>query len=249
MKLRQENVRSTRSALQPTLVFDGDDTLWRTMPLYTTAKRRFFAYMVELGFDAKCVEDAFEARDVKNVAAWGFTVERFRRSMVETFEEFIRRKGEAPTLRTAERVSRIATSVSRNKTRRMPGAREILQQLRGRCRLVLLTKGEYALQEQRIAESGLGEFFERVVIVEHKDRSTFEQVQRELHSPAASMWSIGDSLRSDVRPALQAGLNAVWIPQETWGYESAEPEYEEHLLQLRSIRKLPSALKRAGALI
>jgi putative hydrolase of the HAD superfamily len=232
---------------QATLIFDGDDTLWRTMPLYRTAKRRFFSFMEEQGFDHARVEREFEARDIQNVARWGFTVERFRRSMVETYHEFVREHGQLPALRIEQRVSLIATGVVRNGTRPMPRSREVLAALRGRCRLALLTKGEYALQERRVAESAFRDFFERVTIVEHKDRATFLRLAEELKADARRTWSVGDSLRSDIRPALEAGLNAIWIPQDTWGYESVVPEHHERLLQISSIRLLPAALKKAGA--
>jgi len=117
---------SSRSA-KITLIFDGDDTLWRTMPLYTQAKRRFFDCMEKLGFGRTEVENSFESRDAKNVDRWGFTVERFRRSMVETLEEFLRAKDEIARPRLVERVSHIAGAVSRNKTRQMPGARAVLR--------------------------------------------------------------------------------------------------------------------------
>jgi putative hydrolase of the HAD superfamily len=233
---------------QSIIIFDGDDTLSRTMPLYTAAKRRFFALLGSLGFDEKCVEAEFEARDIKKVSAWGFTLERFRRSMVETYDAFARRQGKSPTLRVEQRISQIATSVVRNKTRPMPRAKEVLRALQGRCRLVLLTKGEYVLQERRVAESGFSELFQRAVIVEHKERETFLRVVRELDAAPDSIWSVGDSLRSDVKPALEAGLNAVWIPQETWGYESAEVTDEQRVVRARTIREVPQILRKAGAI-
>ncbi len=238
------------SQAQPssTVILDGDDTLWRTMPLYAAAKRRYFSLMNQLDFDVQSVEEEFEARDAKNVAAWGFTLERFRRSMVETYEESSRRADKTPMLRTEQRISRIATSVVRNKTRRAPHALNVLRRLHGRCRLVLLTKGEYSLQERRVAESGLGNFFERVVIVEHKDSATFRRVVSELRSEPERTWSVGDSLRSDIKPALEARIKAVWIPQETWGYEVAEPFEDEHLIRAHTIGELPSILKKVGAI-
>ncbi len=237
------------SSMSSTIIFDGDDTLWRTMPLYTASKRRFFALMTNLGFDTKSVENDFEARDIKNVSAWGFTVERFRRSMVETYEAFSRKQGKGSTFRIEQRISQIATSVVRNKTGPMPRAREVLRVLHGRYRLVLLTKGEYALQERRVTENGLSEFFERVVIVEHKNRETFLRVVTELEAAPGRTWSVGDSLRSDIVPALDAGLNAVWIPQETWGYESEEMTGKHRVLHVRTIRELPQLLKKEGGAI
>jgi putative hydrolase of the HAD superfamily len=168
--------------------------------------------------------------------------------MVETYDAFARRQGKSPTLRVEQRISQIATSVVRNKTRPMPRAKEVLRALQGRCRLVLLTKGEYVLQERRVAESGFSELFQRAVIVEHKERETFLRVVRELDAAPDSIWSVGDSLRSDVKPALEAGLNAVWIPQETWGYESAEVTDEQRVVRARTIREVPQILRKAGAI-
>ncbi len=130
----------------------------------------------------------------------------------------------------------------------MPRAREALSALHGRCRLALLTKGEYALQERRISESAFREVFERVTIVEHKDRETFLRVAKEFGADPERTWSVGDSFRSDIKPALEAGLHAIWIPQETWGYETGTSEHHERLLQIGSIRELPTALKKVGAL-
>jgi putative hydrolase of the HAD superfamily len=227
-----------------TLIFDGDDTLWRTMPLYTRAKVRFFSKMEQLGFDRNEVETTFERRDSKNVDRWGFTVERFRRSMVEVLEEFVLVRNEIPRPRLIEQISHIATSVSRNKTRRIPCVYTTLRLLQTRYRLVLLTKGEYSLQERRVSESGLADFFASVFIVERKDRASFERICADLSLDVNSTWSIGDSLRSDIRPALAAGLGAFWIPQETWIYENADDESHRRLVQLRSISELPRALRK-----
>ena len=238
---------ASRSA-KITLIFDGDDTLWRTMPLYTQAKRRFFDCMEELGFGRTEVENSFESRDAKNVDRWGFTVERFRRSMVETLEEFLRTKGEIARPRLVERVSHIAGAVSRNKTRLMPGAHAVLRLLDGKYRMILLTKGEYALQERRVLESGFSGLFESVFIVEHKDRATFERICADLSLDVKSTWSVGDSLRSDIKPALAAGLGAFWIPQTTWSYETTTAGQHRRLVRLNAITDLPRALTRAEQL-
>ncbi len=229
------------------LIFDGDDTLWRTMPLYTAAKKRFFRMMKGLGFDEERLSVEFERRDERNVSKWGFTIERFKCSMVETYEDLVRSRAGEPSLREEQRISKIATSVSRSKTRLIPYAKRTLEALEGRCRMVLLTKGEYSLQTARVEESGLRKFFERVVIVDHKEEKTFRRLAKELRADPRITWSIGDSVRSDVRTALAAGLNAIWIPQPTWSYEVSEQPPHPKLIQLRSIRALPAALRKAEA--
>jgi putative hydrolase of the HAD superfamily len=231
-----------------TLIFDGDDTLWQTMPLYSRSKGRFFTFMEKLGFEKEEVESVFERQDAKNVDRWGFTVERFRQSMVQVLEEFLHIRGEIPRPVQVEQVSRIATSVSRNKTRRTPGAHATLRLLNTKYRMVLLTKGEYALQERRVSQSGFADFFEAVFIVEHKDRSSFERICEDLALDVRSTWSVGDSLRSDIKPALAAGLGAFWIPQQTWSYENDSEEHHRRLVRLRTISELPRAMRKVEQL-
>ncbi|MCC6362156.1 MAG: HAD family hydrolase [Bryobacterales bacterium] len=230
--------------LQSVVVFDGDDTLWRTMPLYTEAKARFFALMDRASLNSEGIEREFEERDHRNVAKWGFTVERFRNSMVETYRARALAAGVSPELKREEEISRIATSVARRRAPLLPYARQVLTRLSASCRLVLLTKGEYELQRRRVMASGLEGLFEKVIIVDHKDVATFRQLATELKVKPDRVWSVGDSMRSDVRPALAAGFRAVWIPQKTWSYEEVDSDLDApgRFLRPRSIRELPKVL-------
>jgi putative hydrolase of the HAD superfamily len=222
------------------LIFDGDDTLWRTMPLYTAAKRRFFRLMERVGFPRPLVEPRFERLDRQNVDKWGFTVERFRTSMIETYREFAKQRRVAPDERIEGRIAVIAFSVTRGRARTVASAREVLQALRPAFRLVLLTKGERNVQERRIADSSLQEFFDAVRIVARKDEDAFRAVIDDLGVSADRVWSIGDSLRSDIHPAIHAGARAVWIPRPTWSYEHDAPI--PGVRRVRSLRELPKVL-------
>lgn len=205
--------------------------------------------MGKWGFDVMAVEAEFEERDVRNVAHWGFTVERFRRSMLETYYLFSEKRGRVVLPPDELRISTFAESVLRRKVRAMPGARAVLERLHGTCRLVLVSKGEQGLQTRRVVESRLGQFFERVMIVPGKDSEVFREIVAELGLRPARSWSIGDSFRSDIKPALEAGLNAVWIPQRTWSYESSGSMGEDGaVVRIDTIRALPKVLKAAGAL-
>ncbi len=225
------------------VIFDGDDTLWRTMPLYVDAKRRFFALVSTLVPNASGIEEEFEERDRNNVARWGFTIERFRNSMVETYRECMARNGMQPQFKREEQISSIAASVMRRRAARVGYAKTVLGELAPAFRLILLTKGEYELQNRRITESGLRGFFERVIIVDHKDAGAFRQLVAELKLNPRLAWSVGDSYRSDIRPALAAGLRAVWFPQKTWSYEEDAPSGGQgQFTQIRSLRELPRLL-------
>ena len=105
---------------QYVVVFDGDDTLWRTMPIYSGAKARFFALMARAVPDTTDIEQEFDQRDKQNVAKWCFTAERFRNSMVETYRARALAAGASPELKREAAVSKIAASIARRKAPLLP---------------------------------------------------------------------------------------------------------------------------------
>ena len=104
----------------------------------------------------------------------------------------------------------------------MPAARSILERLKSRYRLVLLTQGDQAVQEKRIAESGLADLFERTEIVSRKTVDVLRRLLRELEADPAETWFVGNSIASDVNPAVSAGLHAVWVDAHVWEHERRE---------------------------
>jgi putative hydrolase of the HAD superfamily len=132
----------------------------------------------------------------------------------------------------------------------LPHARETLEALAGKYRLVLITKGDLFDQERKVAQSGLGELFEAVEIVSDKNSSTYDRVfSRHGDGPERSMM-IGNSLKSDVLPAIAAGSWGVYVPHDlTWAYEHAEaPEGAARFRQvehLGEIARLIDEIERA----
>ncbi len=119
----------------------------------------------------------------------------------------------------------------------------VLEKLAPSFRLVLLTKGEYELQNRRIAESGLRGVFERAMIVDHKDAGAFRQLVAELKVNPRLAWSVGDSLRSDIRPALAAGLRAVWVHKKRVDPMKGRTRWRTGTIDaIRSLRELPRLL-------
>src|SRR2546427_3852686 len=194
----------------PVLIFDGDDTLWFTMPLYAKAKNEFFQAMKDLGFDSNSVEALFERLDSKNVRRFGFTRKRFYVSMLETYRACIRKSGNKADHAFEKRIWRIAFSVFQEKPTLANFARETLGHLQKRYRLLLLTKGERPVQRERLRVSGLENFFERVIIVPHKTESVFDRVLEKYNCPREATCSISNSIRSDIKPALMARLKSHW---------------------------------------
>jgi len=236
--------RTTLSAQLPTVIFDGDDTLWQTMPLYNSAKAEFRRLMSKQSFDPVYALNEFEKIDIRNVDRLGFSQKRLPTSLVETYRLLCRETGRVPLKHVETRLCQIADSVFSKRATLIRGAADTLQALSD-FRLILLTKGERSIQQRRVEESGLKNFFTAVHIVPIKQEAEFEKLIIEERINKLMSWSVGDSLRSDVKPALAAGLSAIWIPTPTWSYEStATPFKHKRLYICRAITEVPSVIKR-----
>jgi putative hydrolase of the HAD superfamily len=151
------------------VIFDGDDTLWRTEPLYDSARARAREIVEAAGLDGALWEERERHRDVENVARLGHSIIRFPRSCVEAYEELCEETGSQVEPQVARAVSAAAETVFSTPAPLLPLARETLEALRSRgLRLILLTKGETGLQLRRVEQSGLGPMFDVIEIVDVK---------------------------------------------------------------------------------
>jgi putative hydrolase of the HAD superfamily len=231
---------------KPLLIFDGDDTLWRTMPIYSRAKRDFFQLMRRQGFATKKVEAYFEERDRSNVKTLGFSRRRFGLSMQQTYRQFSQ-LADRPTRRSVvKRIITVRDRIFQRQPDLAPFAKNVLQSLAMRNRLVLLTKGTRTIQLQRVSTSGLAHFFEKVFVVKDKNNETFRKIVRSLKIEPANTWSVGDSLRSDINPALRGGLNAIWIPNANWKYEEDVLLESQRFYRIQSLKQVIDIVNKVG---
>ena len=202
-----------------TIGFDADDTLWQNEQFYQITQSRFLA-MLKDHADPQELPDRLLAVMMRNIKTYGFGIKSFTLSMVETAIEVS--DGRAPASVIAE-ILAAGREMAEHPVETLPHARETLEALAGKYRLVLITKGDLFDQERKIAQSGLGELFQAVEIVSDKNRATYERIfTRHGDGPANSMM-IGNSLKSDVLPAIAAGSWGVYVPHDlTWAYEHAE---------------------------
>jgi putative hydrolase of the HAD superfamily len=212
------------------------------MPLYTRAKRRFFQLMQVQGFPRKYVEPYFENRDVQNVAVLGFTRRRFGTSMMQTYRHFCRANNQPTKDSVKHAIDLIHNHIFIRPAKLQPFARSVLRSLKKRYRLLLLTKGTRTVQLRRISGSNLSHFFEKILVVRHKDKDTFEEILKALNAEPGNVWSIGDSITSDINPAVQSGLNAIWIPQPTWRYEQGVPLRSKRVYKIKSLKQVSRVL-------
>jgi len=222
-----------------TLLIDADDTLWENNVYFERAIAAFIGYLNHQTYAPEDVRQTLNAVERETILAHGYGLTSFTRSLVTCYE----RLSPGPvTEEQRERVRGFAKSICDQEIELLAGVRETLALLAIRHRLILMTKGNHAEQADKLARSGLAPFFNAVEIVSEKDTSVYREVIDRHELTPHTSWMIGNSPKSDVNPALAAGLHAVHLfHKDTWVLEHAElsaPRPEQHLIELDSFARL-----------
>ncbi len=226
------------------LVFDGDDTLWISEPLYDEARQKARGVVEAAGLDGKRWEELERQIDVRNVERLGLKAERFPTSCVEALEAVVHEQGVRIRREIKSAVWQAAAAVFSLPAARVADAQETLARLKSRYALALLTQGDPQIQRRRVAQSNLEDFFDAISGVETKSAAAFRELLLHFHSSPRSSWSIGNSLPSDINPALSIGMNAIWIAGHVWEYERRETQpHEGHMIIANSLRDVPEILQ------
>ena len=203
------------------IAFDADDTLWHNEPMFHATESQF-AEMLAAYHPAQWVRDRLFATEMKNLDHFGYGIKGFILSMIETAIELTEAR---ITGAEVQRIIDWGHEMLHHPVELLDGVRETVESLAGRYRLMLLTKGDLFDQESKLARSGLGEFFDAVEIVSTKNAAAYAAIMRRHGVAPERFVMVGNSLRSDVLPAVEAGAHAVHIPYAlTWAHERLEEE-------------------------
>jgi putative hydrolase of the HAD superfamily len=216
-----------------TIGFDADDTLWQNEHFYRLTEQKFLDLLGEHS-DREAISARLLEAEKRNLALYGFGIKGFTLSMIETAIEVT--EGRASSAVVAE-ILKAGREMLRHPVETLPHVRETLEALAGRYRMILITKGDLFDQERKLAESGLGDLFSGVEIVSRKEADTYRRIFAAHGDGPDRAMMVGNSLRSDIVPAIAAGSWAVYVPHElNWVLEHDEepvgaPRYRhlEHL--------------------
>jgi putative hydrolase of the HAD superfamily len=224
------------------ICLDADDTLWSHESFFQDAARRYRDLLTPFA-DAEHIDARLSEAETRNLHIYGYGVKGFTLSMLETALEIA---GDALPGRIVKEALDIGRGLMRHPIAALPGVEATLPRLAAQARLVLVTKGDLFHQESKLAASGLGEHFAGVEIVSEKTAATYARIFARYGAAPARAVMAGNSLRSDVWPALEAGAFAVHIPQECeWAHERAEtPQDEPRFACLASLAELPDWVAR-----
>jgi putative hydrolase of the HAD superfamily len=234
----------------PKAIFiDMDDTLLATTALYEVAKDRFKAYMAPYGVTREELESVYNQAERDNFKIHGYSRARFPASFENTLKHFI--PGATPEM-IAE-VRGFGEQVFETEAALLPGTEEAVKLLTENYPVYLVTQGDRSVQTPRIAQLPFCDKLSGIFIIEEKSQETFEKIAAQLGYAPADVVMIGDSLKSDIKPAIAAGLQAIWVEHHNWkmmenASHTAPPEAKRFPTLLDAARDLtgghlPSAPK------
>ena len=209
----------TRSPHPVAIGFDADDTLWHNERFFRLTQQRFLGLLADHA-EPDHLAERLLAAERRNLGHYGFGIKGFVLSMIETAVEVTDDRVPGGVIREILSAGR---EMLEHPIELLPHAREAVEALAGRYRLVLVTKGDLLDQERKLAQSGLGDLFDAVEIVSQKTALTYAEVFARHGAGADRAVMVGNSLKSDVIPAIEAGAWGVHVPHEvTWELEQAD---------------------------
>jgi len=230
---------SLRFPAGQTLLFDADDTLWENNIYFERAIASFISYLDHRVHTPEEVREHLNHVERTTIRAHGYGLRSFRQSLVACFEQL----SDLPiTVEKHDRIVSFAQSIADQEIELLPGVAPTIASLATRHRCILVTKGDDVEQRDKLARSGLAPHFVAVEVLAEKTDAAYRVLAEQHACERERTWMIGNSPKSDINPALAAGLHAIFIPHDfTWVLEHEtvnQPPEGQHLLELAAFPDL-----------
>jgi putative hydrolase of the HAD superfamily len=223
------------------LIFDADDTLWENNRYFEAAFRDFVEFLNHEHLTQDEIQEVLNTFQRANIRSHGYGSRSFATSLRQTFQHITSVPDDDPRLAEAQAYG---LRILEQDMEPVPGVEKTLAKLHPHHDMILLTKGDPDEQRTKIARSGIEHYFDNAIVVTEKTTETYLEALTISTFDPAKTWMIGNSPRSDINPALKAGINAVFIPHElTWHLEIEEikhidGEHPGQLIQLDRFEQL-----------
>ena len=225
------------------VALDADDTLWHNEGKFTTTRDRLGALLGKYGLGPDIGDRLYET-EKRNLEHFGYGVKGFVLSMIETAIEITGGRFESGDVR---QVIEWGREMLASPIELLDGVPDAVEAIAARVPIILVTKGDLLDQETKLARSGLGQHFQGIEILSEKTHTAYERVMRRYSVRPERFVMTGNSLRSDILPALAAGAHAVHVPYtHEWIHERVAPEELENARyhEVAHLRDLPALLDR-----
>ena len=222
-----------------TLLIDADDTLWENNIYFERAIANFISFLNHRERSAAEVREILNDVEREAIATHGYGLHSFTHALGKTFE---RLSVEPLTPALRETIRGLSQTIAEQPVQLLPQVTETLAYLHEKYRLILMTKGDLREQSGKVERSGIKQYFTAVEVVAEKDAAVYRSVVEKHKLAADWTWMVGNSPKSDINPALRAGINAIFVPHDdTWILEHEEIEEAKppnRLLMLKAFREL-----------
>ncbi|MEC7763093.1 MAG: HAD family hydrolase [Pseudomonadota bacterium] len=203
-----------------TIAFDADDTLWQNEQFFRLTQERFAELLADHAERGHLAE-RLTAAERRNLGHYGFGIKGFVLSMIETAIEVT--EARVPATVIAEIIA-AGQEMLVHPIELLPDVRDTVGALAESHHILLITKGDLLDQERKLAQSGLGDLFDGVEIVSDKTPPVYAEIFRRRDVAPEAAMMVGNSLKSDVLPVIEAGAWGTHVPHDlTWAFEHAEP--------------------------
>lgn len=208
-----------------TIAFDADDTLWHNEPYFDEAQYKFCDLFQDFASRQEILGLILN-HQVKNLPLYGFGIKAFTLSMIESALELTNNQISGVVV---EKIIKIGKDLLQKPVELLPNVEEVLQQLHGKYKLVVATKGDLKDQHRKLHESGIGHYFHHIEVLSDKAELDYTKMLGRLECKPEDFIMIGNSLKSDVLPILNIGGTGIHIPYHTtWEYEKIDFEIEHN---------------------
>jgi putative hydrolase of the HAD superfamily len=228
----------------PLLLIDADDTIWESALYFRRAEEDFVSLMGSLGHDADAVRDTVHSRDIQRLSSTGYGAEPY----LDTLEAVMEEMSPSPPAWACDCMEAIRSTLLGHPVILLPGVESTIASLASEGRTTFVyTMGREGHQLDKFRRSGLSRTVDGVRVLPVKTAEALMTLIEDLAADPARTAVIGNSPRSDIRPALAAGVNAVYVHRPgTWVAEHAELPESDRLMEVTSFGRVPWALGRLG---
>ncbi|MDR3057436.1 MAG: HAD family hydrolase [Prevotella sp.] len=203
------------------IAFDADDTLWDNQPLFDNIEKELCDILSDYGDESQISTALFNV-EMNNMESYGYGAKAFTLSMIETALKVSNYKIPAKVI---EQIIDKGKYLLDMPIKVLDGVDETLRLLSKNYKLVVSTKGDLLDQQRKLIRSGLADYFDHVEIMADKTEKEYKKLILSLGVLPKDILMVGNSLKSDIYPALAVGMNAAYIPYHTmWKHELANED-------------------------
>ncbi|MDD4363087.1 MAG: HAD family hydrolase, partial [Atribacterota bacterium] len=159
-----------------TIIFDLDDTLIKTSDLYHQARKKLFSLISEMGFPMEDVVNKLDEIDIQHIKEKGFSKERYPLSLIKTYHYFCNLREINPRAEIEKKIIKIAGEVFEITPQLVDGSEKVLSYLKGKYKLILATLGDREVQQKKIENSGLENYFSAIYIMHFKNTEEYRGI-------------------------------------------------------------------------